>query len=366
MTTEAADRGTVQAMVGRAADGGGGLVNGLDAIDVLFDDVVLRFHAREDAMAFVAARFPVRAAAESSGPGAVPLAGPDAVVRLRLPARPSELDGRDGRRIGSSAGALRYRGLPGLPGLTITVADGVPPRFEIEHARSSARRVYKRVVAGVDRTAELETVTAYALLYPALLASERRGRYPLHASAVAGDGRAVLLLGLPGAGKSTISAALAGRGFAALSDNLVTVGEAGVWPVPEPAKLDAHSRLLAGVPDAGAEAATYGRSARRLTPPPGPLPVAAVVLLQPGEVTRLVSPARLTAGEVLDLNTLAFELHAYHHVRAFARLALGPAPGPGEEATMAALLRSVPVATLVVGRDDVAGACDAIIALAAC
>ena len=332
------------------------------SVEVRFDDVAVRFHAHEDLIAFVAARFPVTAV-----PLGAPAEGPAADVDagLRLLPRPTVLDGRGGRRVRFADGAVWYRGVPGLPGLTVAVHDGVPPRFEFEHARSSLQRVYKRVVARVDRTMELEAVLGYALLYPALVASERRGRYPLHASAVVRDGQAVLLLGLPGAGKSTITAALERRGFQALSDNLVTVGEAGVWPVPEPAKLDAYAQRLAGVPAGGDGAATYGRSARRLSPPPGPLPVAAVVLLRPGEVTALDAAAGLTVMELMDLNVLAFELHAYYHFRAFVRLALGAPPGVGEHATMAALLGCAPFAALTVGRDDVRGACAAIERLAA-
>jgi hypothetical protein len=54
-----------------------------------------------------------------------------------------------------------------------------------------------------------------------------RGVTCLHASAVALGGRAVAFLGPPGAGKSTIAAALARRGHAVLTDDLLALCERG-------------------------------------------------------------------------------------------------------------------------------------------
>jgi len=52
-----------------------------------------------------------------------------------------------------------------------------------------------------------------------------RGITCLHASAVEIDGRAVAFVGPPGAGKSTVAAALALRGHAALADDIVAIVE---------------------------------------------------------------------------------------------------------------------------------------------
>ena len=54
----------------------------------------------------------------------------------------------------------------------------------------------------------------------------RRGRLVLHGSAVDVGGRAVVLLGQKGAGKSTTAAALVARGHALLTDDLVVVDDA--------------------------------------------------------------------------------------------------------------------------------------------
>lgn len=59
-----------------------------------------------------------------------------------------------------------------------------------------------------------------------------RGTVCLHSSAVAVEDRAVALVGLPGAGKSTTAAAFACRGFPVLSDDIVALsGEDAQWLV---------------------------------------------------------------------------------------------------------------------------------------
>jgi hypothetical protein len=71
----------------------------------------------------------------------------------------------------------------------------------------------------------LEDASTY-LLGPVLgLLLRIRGVTCLHASAVAIGGRAVVFVGSAGAGKSTTAAALARRGFAALSDDIVALSE---------------------------------------------------------------------------------------------------------------------------------------------
>jgi hypothetical protein len=289
---------------------------------------------------------------------AAPAKAADVVSCLRLLSRPQALTGVGTRRILSAGDITWCRGVPGMPELTIGVSASTPPRIVLDFARTPLRRAYKRVVVGIRPHELLESLTSYAVLYPALLSSEWRGRYPLHASAVVAGSRAVVLLGLPGAGKSTMSAALRSSGLDLLSDNLVTVGRDGIWSVAEPVKLDAQSRDLVGTDESSLVVATYGRSARRLDPPSGPLQVAAFVNLLVGAKTSLSAADGLTPERLFDLNQLAFELHAYYHYRSFVRLALDAAPSPGELQVFAELLAATPPVSLTVGRGDVATASD--------
>lgn len=61
----------------------------------------------------------------------------------------------------------------------------------------------------------------------------------LHAAVVAKDGIVLLMPGLPGAGKSTLCAALALHGWRVLSDEhaLVVPGTANIVPLPRPISL---------------------------------------------------------------------------------------------------------------------------------
>ena len=74
------------------------------------------------------------------------------------------------------------------------------------------------------------------------VALHRRGRLVLHGSAVDVGGRALVLLGHKGAGKSTTAAALLGRGHTLLTDDLVVVvpdeaGQPACSPGPTQMKL---------------------------------------------------------------------------------------------------------------------------------
>jgi hypothetical protein len=61
---------------------------------------------------------------------------------------------------------------------------------------------------------------------------DRRGLASLHAAAVVKDGRAILLMGEKGAGKSSLAGALCARGWRPMADDLARVSEVdGVWRV---------------------------------------------------------------------------------------------------------------------------------------
>jgi energy-coupling factor transporter ATP-binding protein EcfA2 len=138
----------------------------------------------------------------------------------------------------------------------------------------------------------------------------------LHASAVETAGRAILLVGDSGAGKSTGAAALVALGAAPLADDGVVVAlRAGApWAVAGPLRSNPFSR--------GAKRLLHGRLSRRA--PDGParlVPVGAVVFLRRGP-----APLERLGGRA-----------------AFLALA-GPHARPEVEETAEAVVRSVPVA----------------------
>ena len=300
---------------------------------------------------FIAARF-------DAGP---PDSPPDVVSRLRLAA--VDVKGEQAsRRVWRDAdGALWCRSFPSTPGLIVRFAPGSPLVVDTWLDQSAVRQAYKRVVANVTQVARLEALTAYVLLYPALLAADAKGRFPLHAAAVAKDGRALLLAGAPGSGKSTLTAALGAAGCEMLSDNLVLLGSDGVWPFPEPIKLDQRSHQLAGIEVVSDSSATYSRQAVRLAPPPGPIAACCLALIEQGPESSCEPAAAVDVDELLELNRLAFELHTYGLYRALARLVL--AQPCSEHGTIAAALDGVRVRRVVVAPGDVSDTVAALLAM---
>lgn len=136
----------------------------------------------------------------------------------------------------------------------------------------------------------VDDVATY-LLGPVLaFVLRRRGITCLHASAIALGGRAIALVGPPGAGKSTLAAGFARRGHPALSDDVAALshgdGQFCVQPGPPRIRLwPASVTALYGTPDALPRlTATWDKRFLDLTAPGGryqqqPLPLAAIYLL---------------------------------------------------------------------------------------
>jgi len=149
------------------------------------------------------------------------------------------------------------------------------------------------------------------LLGPVLAFTMRlRGLVPLHASAVAIDGRAVLFAGHPGAGKSTTAAVFAALGFPVLSDDVVPVlpTDAGplAWPGYPRVSLwgDAADTLFAGHAPLPPYSATYAKryldlDGVRLPFQATPLPIGAVFVFDgDGDAAPGVRPLRTRDGVV--------------------------------------------------------------------
>jgi hypothetical protein len=154
-----------------------------------------------------------------------------------------------------------------------------------------------------------EIDAATYLLGPVLAFALRlRDRVPLHASAVAVDGCAVLFAGEAGAGKSTTAAALAKLGYPLVSDDVVpvTVGHGSLmaWPGYPRVSLcaDAAEALFADGPRAFS--VTYQKryldlDAAGLTFAPSALPLGLVVVLARQGDTSLPAVRPLGAREAL-------------------------------------------------------------------
>jgi hypothetical protein len=149
----------------------------------------------------------LRVSSEIILPGAIPedAPGEDADVSVRRAAVPGDLEDASAR------------------GATWAIADDCVLLRVPRLARF-------QIVAGRDITVELEAGatdhdaagfvlgTAFGILL------HQRHALVLHGSAVARDGRAVVICGASGAGKSTLAAALCGEGYAFVADDICVIG----------------------------------------------------------------------------------------------------------------------------------------------
>lgn len=115
----------------------------------------------------------------------------------------------------------------------------------------------------------------------------QRGVLPLHAGAVALEGRAFALVGGSGAGKSTLTALLATAGAAYLADDVCPIGARdvqtpAVWPGVKRVRLSLEACEALALGDATGHADPFGK--RILDPPwrrpDGPLPLCGLLILR--------------------------------------------------------------------------------------
>ncbi len=120
------------------------------------------------------------------------------------------------------------------------------------------------------------------------------GLYPLHALAIAHEGKVHAFTGAAGAGKSTLVAALSRQGFAQFADDTLLLdlsgnGELTCLPGHKRLKLWPEALALAGVEGRGEVAGDYPK---QFVDPPGgvahhPLPLGELVFLEVGEPPRV-------------------------------------------------------------------------------
>lgn len=158
-------------------------------------------------------------------------------------------------------------------------------------------------------------------ILPRLLAQQ--GELVLHGAAITPiDGRAVVLLGDSGMGKSTLSGASAQAGHQVLTDDglLVRVDSDGVHAVPTYPSLrlwpDSFDQLFAGSDVASAPMAHYSDKQRldlAATPQPATCPIAAIVVLQPPEDDRIIRTQLSSQAACMALMRNAFQLDLSDH-----------------------------------------------------
>jgi len=105
----------------------------------------------------------------------------------------------------------------------------------------------KRVTCQLETAPDAPVISA--VVFGNVLASLcwQRGQLPLHGSAVAIDGRALLLLGRAATGKSTLAAALALRGHAVLSDEVAVIVDQACLPAGGALSLADDALALLGI-----------------------------------------------------------------------------------------------------------------------
>lgn len=108
--------------------------------------------------------------------------------------------------------------------------------------RDHIKKTWYRNRLPVLREKRFSTILYYMVYYPSFWLLERQGLFPLHAAAVDLGGTGVVLCGLPGCGKSTLSLALLSLPEARLlSDNIVFFDSKNVFTCPEPVLADDRS-----------------------------------------------------------------------------------------------------------------------------
>lgn len=195
-------------------------------------------------------------------------------------------------RVGDATLADRLRGAMAL----LPVAEGSRPvdRELVVVARGGTSERFGVYLDGRPLAARCSADYAVELVLNAcnqVACSDPPDRLRFHAGVVERDGKAVLICGASGRGKSTLTAALVKAGWGYLSDEVGVVAfDTGVvWPYPKWIDLNADSVALLGLPDD----ASVGSSEFEHHLPPGVVGavspdgavVVAVVLLDTGSPT---------------------------------------------------------------------------------
>jgi hypothetical protein len=141
------------------------------------------------------------------------------------------------------------------------------------------------VIAALETEPDAPEITAAIFGNVLACICWRRGQLALHGSAVAIDGRAVLLLGPRETGKSVLVAALAGRGHCVLADEVAAVSGGLCHPAGSLLSLADDALIAAGIDPQPLPQYTNFPIPKRLwtagpRPEPRPYPIAVVLRLK--------------------------------------------------------------------------------------
>jgi hypothetical protein len=281
---------------------------------------------------YLAAQFPPASAAAAAGEADVAVQvrwseGPRPVLRPSTVFPDWPVDAMIDRHIHVGPGSVMWLRVDDAAQIAIASEHGPKTRrFELRFHFTLGGRGWReplkralnwRRLPGLRRN-RLSTLAYYSVYYPTWWHLEAEGKgHPLHAAGVALDGRAVVLAGLPGAGKSTLAMALlATPGAELLADNVVLHDGRLVQGCFEPLLLDEKTRRW--VPEAQLLRAlgrrhVFARDAFHAPHRAGGVPPGAVVVVTRGRETRLAPlSAAVCAHRILAVNEVAKEVRRYH------------------------------------------------------
>ncbi len=239
-----------------------------------------------------------------------------------------------------------WNDVPFLPGLRMTFSlSGGPLQVEAVYAppRSAFATLKKAARAAVGRAPSRQRfyfeILYNIVYYPVFWRLRGRGVFPMHAGGAIFGGRAVVVAGAQGTGKSTIIAQLlAGAGSAFVSDNILLYDDRLVHACHEPLRIDPG--MLESMPHLGPalepvdvpvplgrRAFNVARSAYRDAAAPDVF----IVPRLAGAPTRVrpITP-REVAERIRSFNTLADEIRSFEVFASALRAATG-APGLHDE-----------------------------------
>jgi len=142
-----------------------------------------------------------------------------------------------------------WNDVPFLPGLRMTFARSgermiveavyAPPRSTLRSLKRAALRLAGRAAPRERFYFEIMYNLVY---YPVFWRLRRRGIFPMHGAGIAALGRAIVVAGAQGTGKSTLVAGLlAGGDSSFLSDNILLYDRDRVYPCHEPLRIDTET-----------------------------------------------------------------------------------------------------------------------------